>query len=157
MRKMRVRTIASSLRHAPRRGLRVAALTIHTVCLLAGACAADAPLVGTSGHVVGADPSPDMFALARQRMGVRGLPNVALCEGRGEHLPAEDHACDVVLSSLVLMYVLDRAAAAREIARVLRPGGRLIASVWAGPNACDMNVADFGSTFEALMPLIVGR
>jgi SAM-dependent methyltransferase len=36
------------------------------------------------------------------------------------------------------MYVIDRAAAAREIARVLRPGGRLVAAVWAGPADCDI-------------------
>ena len=36
------------------------------------------------------------------------------------------------------MYVLDRAAAARELARVLRPQGRLVAAVWAGPEACDI-------------------
>ena len=116
-----------------------------------------AQVVGPQGHVVGMDISPDMLALARLRMGARGLTNVTLCEGRGERIPADDHAFDVVLSSLALMYVIDRAAAAREIARVLRPGGRLIASVWAGPDACDLNVADFGGTFEALMPLIAGR
>jgi SAM-dependent methyltransferase len=36
------------------------------------------------------------------------------------------------------MYVIDRKAAAREIARVLRPGGRLVAAVWAAPDACDI-------------------
>jgi SAM-dependent methyltransferase len=36
------------------------------------------------------------------------------------------------------MYVLDHAAAAREIARVLRPGGRFVAAVWAGPADCDI-------------------
>lgn len=36
------------------------------------------------------------------------------------------------------MYVIDRAAAAGECARVLRPGGRLVASVWAGPELCDI-------------------
>jgi SAM-dependent methyltransferase len=45
---------------------------------------------------------------------------------------------DVVLASLSLMYVIDRAAAAREIARVLRPGGRFVAAVWAGPAECDI-------------------
>jgi SAM-dependent methyltransferase len=43
-----------------------------------------------------------------------------------------------VLASLSLMYVIDRAAAARELARVLRPQGRLIAAVWAEPEACDI-------------------
>ena len=36
------------------------------------------------------------------------------------------------------MFVVDRAAAAREVARVLRPGGRLVGSVWAGPEQCDL-------------------
>jgi SAM-dependent methyltransferase len=43
-----------------------------------------------------------------------------------------------VLASLSLMYVIDRVAAAREIARVLRPGGRFVAAVWAGPEQCDI-------------------
>ena len=37
-----------------------------------------------------------------------------------------------------MMFVIDRAAAAREMARVLRPGGRMVASVWAGPEDCDI-------------------
>jgi SAM-dependent methyltransferase len=36
------------------------------------------------------------------------------------------------------MFVIDRAAAAREIARMLRPGGRFVAAVWAGPADCDI-------------------
>ena len=92
----------------------------------------------TSGQVVGVDISPDMLAVARERMAASGLLNVTLREGRGESIPAEDATFDVVLSSLTLIYVIDRAAAAREIARVLRPGGRLIAAVWAGPDECDI-------------------
>jgi SAM-dependent methyltransferase len=53
-------------------------------------------------------------------------------------LPLEDRAADVVLASLSLMYVLDRAAAARELARVLRPHGRLVAAVWAAADTCDI-------------------
>jgi SAM-dependent methyltransferase len=44
----------------------------------------------------------------------------------------------VVLASLSLMYAVDRAAAAREIARVLRPDGRFVAAVWSGPEQCDI-------------------
>jgi SAM-dependent methyltransferase len=43
-----------------------------------------------------------------------------------------------VLASLSLTYVIDRAAAAREIARVLRPGGRLVAALWGGPEQADI-------------------
>ena len=122
-----------------------------------GAVAARAAaLVGASGHVIGVDLSPDMLALARQRMAAGGLTNVTLCEGRGESIPADDHAFDVVLSSLALMYVIDRAAAAREIARVLRPGGRVIASIWAGPDACDIVLFQQTAGRFAGPPLVPG-
>lgn len=94
--------------------------------------------VGASGHVLGVDISADMLARARERVAARGLVNLTLREGRGESIPADDHAFDVVLSSLVVMYLFDRRTAAREIARVLRPGGRLIAAVWGGPDVCDI-------------------
>jgi SAM-dependent methyltransferase len=97
-----------------------------------------AALVGPSGQVVGVDISPDMLDLARRRLATRGLTSVQLYEGRAEDLPVGDGAFDAVLASLSLMYVIDRAAAARELARVLRPGGRLVAAVWAGPEQCDI-------------------
>ena len=97
-----------------------------------------AAIVGGDARVVGVDISPDMLAMARQRIAARGLINVALRNGRGESIPADDDSFDVVLSSLTLMYVIDRAAAAKEIVRVLRPGGRLIATVWGGPDECDI-------------------
>lgn len=97
-----------------------------------------AELVGPTGNVVGVDISPDMLRMAHQRMGARGLTKVSLREGRAEAVPAEDRAFDVVLASLSLMYVIDRAVAAREVARVLRPQGRLVAAVWAGPDVCDI-------------------
>jgi SAM-dependent methyltransferase len=104
-----------------------------------GAVAARAAqTVGPPGQVVGVDLSPDMLAFAQRRMTAEGLTNVQLREGRAEALPAEDAAFDVVVASLSMMYVLDRAAAAREIARVLRPHGRLVAAVWAGPELCDI-------------------
>jgi SAM-dependent methyltransferase len=97
-----------------------------------------AQLVGPQGGVVGVDISPDMLTVAQRRFATRGLTNVSLREGRAEAVPADDDTFDVVLASLSLMYVLDRAAAAHEIARVLRPHGRLVAAVWAGPEQCDI-------------------
>jgi SAM-dependent methyltransferase len=97
-----------------------------------------AQIVGPQGHVVGVDISPDMLAVAQRRFTTRGLTNVSLRGGRAEAIPTDDDTFDVVLASLSLMYVLDRAAAAREMARVLRPHGRLVAAVWAGPEQCDI-------------------
>jgi SAM-dependent methyltransferase len=79
-----------------------------------------------------------MLAVARQRVAALGLDQCSFREGRGEAIPAEDGVFDVLLASLSLMYVIDRAAAAREIARVLCPGGRFVAAVWAGPEQCDL-------------------
>jgi SAM-dependent methyltransferase len=97
-----------------------------------------ADMVGITGHVVAVDISPQMLASARARLAARDLANVTTQEGRAETIPAADHSFDVVLASLSLMYVIDREAAAREIARVLRPGGRLVAAVWGGPDQCDI-------------------
>jgi SAM-dependent methyltransferase len=97
-----------------------------------------AALVGPAGTVTGLDISPEMLSLAKGRVAESGHTNIELREGRAEEMPAEDAAFDVVLASLSLMYVIDRAAAARELRRVLRPGGRVVAAVWAGPERCDI-------------------
>jgi len=97
-----------------------------------------ASLVAPSGEVLAVDLSPAMLAVAQQRAGAMGVENVRFREGRAEVIPAADGAFDVVLASLSLMYAVDRAAAAREIARVLCPGGQLVAAVWAGPEQCDL-------------------
>ena len=97
-----------------------------------------AALVGASGHVTGVDISPEMLVLARERASRLGLGHLTFREGRAEAVPADSSSFDAVLASLSLMYVIDRAAAAREIARILRPGGRFVAAVWAGPAECDI-------------------
>lgn len=103
-----------------------------------GAVADKAALaVGADGHVLAVDPSPEMLLLARQRADHASV-RFQLAEGSGESIPAADGSFDVILASLSLMFVIDRAAAAREMARVLRSGGRLVAAVWAGPERCDL-------------------
>jgi SAM-dependent methyltransferase len=97
-----------------------------------------AALVRPGGNVLGVDISPEMVAAARQTAARLGLTNVDFSEARAETLPAPEASFDVVLASLSLMYVIDRAKAAQEIARVLRPGGRFVAAVWAGPATCDI-------------------
>lgn len=97
-----------------------------------------ARLVGPDGAVTGLDISGDMLQLAKQAATQAGLSNIQFREGRAEAIPMEESSLDVVLASLSLMYVIDRAAAAKELARVLRPGGRLVAAVWAAPEKCDI-------------------
>jgi SAM-dependent methyltransferase len=99
---------------------------------------AAAARVGAGGRITAVDISPEMLAKARAGAAGLSLANIDFEEGRGEAIPAPDRSHDAVLASLSLMYVIDRAATAREIARVLRPGGRLVAAVWAGPDQTDI-------------------
>jgi len=94
--------------------------------------------VSPGGNVTAVDISPDMLALAGQRGASMGLTNVTFREARAEEIPSPSGWFDAVLASLSLMYAIDRAAAAREIARVLRPGGRFVAAVWGGPEQADI-------------------
>lgn len=84
-----------------------------------------ARLVGPTGQVVGVDMTPAMLAKARQSGAELGLGQVEFREGYGEALPVPDGWADVVISNGVLNLMPDKAAALGEMARVLKPGGRL--------------------------------
>ncbi|MFI8823777.1 class I SAM-dependent DNA methyltransferase [Streptomyces sp. NPDC053431] len=85
-----------------------------------------AALRARGAAVTGVDVSAGMLELARRRLG-DGIPlHQADLSGR---LPFDDDAFDDVVASLVLHYLEDWGPALAELRRVLRPGGRLIASV----------------------------
>lgn len=83
--------------------------------------------VGPAGRVMGVDPNPGMLTLAR-----RLAPGVEWREGQAQALPCEDQSFDAVLSQFGLMFVPAPESAMREMARVLRPGGRLAVAVFDG-------------------------
>jgi SAM-dependent methyltransferase len=113
-----------------------------------------ASLVGSTGHVTAVDISPQMLNLARDRAIALQLRNMTCCEGSAEAIPADSSSFDVVCASLSLMYVIDRPSAAREIARVLRPGGRFVAAVWAGPADCDIvRFQEIAGSFAPVPPV----
>jgi SAM-dependent methyltransferase len=97
-----------------------------------------APRVAPSGQVIAVDVSAEMLQLARGRAARADCGEIAFEEGRAEAIPVGDGAIDTVLASLSMMYVIDRAAAAREVARVLHSGGRFVAAVWAGAEENDL-------------------
>lgn len=74
--------------------------------------------------VVAVDASPEMLEVARSRLA--GFGNVEVVEGRIEHLPLESESLDLALVVHLLHHVADPSAALAEVARVLRPGGRLV-------------------------------
>jgi len=84
-----------------------------------------ARMVGPQGQVVGVDMTPEMLENARVAAAEAGLGNLELRRGYGEALPVPDAWADVVISNGVLNLMPDKLAALREMARVLKPGGRL--------------------------------
>jgi demethylmenaquinone methyltransferase / 2-methoxy-6-polyprenyl-1,4-benzoquinol methylase len=76
--------------------------------------------------VVGIDRSPEMLAVARRRVGERGLGRrIELHQGRAETLPFPDGSFDALTVTYLLRYVDDPAATISELARVVRPGGTI--------------------------------
>jgi len=105
---------------------------LELACGPGGVGLAAAHLVGADGNVVLSDIVPEMTAIARKRADALGLRNVEARELDLEAIEEPDASYDVVLCREGLMLVPDPARAAREIARVLRPGGRVGIAVW-GP------------------------
>jgi SAM-dependent methyltransferase len=81
--------------------------------------------VGPTGRAIGIDMTDDMLELARRNAAEAGLSNVEFVKGTIEALPLADDSVDVVISNCVVNLAADKAAVLAEIARVLRPGGRI--------------------------------
>lgn len=84
--------------------------------------------VGPTGRAIGIDMTPEMLGRARAAAARAGLSNVEFLEGTIEALPLPDASADCVISNCVINLATDKAAVFREIARVLRPGGRVAVS-----------------------------
>ena len=84
--------------------------------------------VGSSGTVQGIDASPEMIARARKKAGTAGV-DVAFTHGIVESMPFADGQFDIVLNAMMLHHLPRgaRAQCAREMRRVLKPGGRVLA------------------------------
>jgi SAM-dependent methyltransferase len=115
------------------------------------------PKVGEAGRVIGVDMTPDMLALARKNTEtyceVTNLDNVEFRLGEIEHLPVADASVDVVISNCVLNLSPDKPQVWRDIARVLKPGGRVAVSDMALLQPLPPAVA---TLLEALVGCIAG-
>jgi SAM-dependent methyltransferase len=84
-----------------------------------------AKMVGPTGRVVGVDMTPAMLDKARHAAIEAGLDHVEFRKGYGEALPVLDNWADVVISNGVLNLMPDKSTALQEMARILKPTGRL--------------------------------
>ena len=81
--------------------------------------------VGPTGRAIGVDMTDEMLSLARRNATEAGAANVEFRKGTIEALPLDDASVDVVISNCVINLASDKQKVFAEIARVLRPGGRV--------------------------------
>lgn len=98
---------------------------------------------GPAGRAIGVDMTEAMRRRALQGAAASGLTHVDVREGDATHLPVDDKSVDVVISNGVLNLVPEKERAVAEIARVLKPGGRVqIADIVIGETLPDSALRD---------------
>jgi SAM-dependent methyltransferase len=90
----------------------------------------DAARAAAAGSAHGVDLSSRMLAQARKRAAAEGLTNVSFTQADAQIHPFEPGRYDLAISRTAAMFFGDRAAAFTNIARALRPGGRLVLLTW---------------------------
>jgi SAM-dependent methyltransferase len=106
--------------------------------------------VAPSGRVVGIDISAAMLEPARQRVAAAGVDNVALLQADAQVHPFEPASFDVVISRFGVMFFDDPEAAFANLARALRPGGRLVFACPQDPLRSEWVRIAFGAAVGAL-------
>jgi L-amino acid N-acyltransferase YncA/2-polyprenyl-3-methyl-5-hydroxy-6-metoxy-1,4-benzoquinol methylase len=81
--------------------------------------------VGPTGRAIGLDITDDMLTLAQSHAARAGITNAEFRKGTIENIPLPDNSVDAVISNCVIALSADKPAVFAEIARVLRPGGRV--------------------------------
>jgi ubiquinone/menaquinone biosynthesis C-methylase UbiE len=109
--------------------LRVGESVLDLACGTGVVARSAASVLGETGHVVGMDVNASMLAMARA-VPIPPGASISWQHSDAAAIAAPDASFDVLLCQQGLQYFAQRAAALREMRRVLRPGGRLALSVW---------------------------
>jgi SAM-dependent methyltransferase len=138
------RILSAGERLVARVGVREGEDVLDVAC---GTGNATIPAARAGARVIGADLTPELFDAARRYASDAGV-EVDWVEADAEALPFDDESFDVVLSTFGCMFAPRHELAAREIGRVLRPGGRIGIASWTPEGV----IGDFFGAVAAHLP-----
>ncbi len=119
-------------------GLYACQKVLDVACGTGAVARAAAVAVGPEGRVTGADLNPGMLEVAR-----RTAPGIEWVQADATALGFDDHSFDVVICQSALMFFPDPTAAVREMARVAKPGGKVVLQTWGPSKGYEMLVDVF--------------
>src|SRR5262245_31578080 len=134
-----------------RLSLRPGARVLDVCCGSGASALAAADAVGPRGSALGLDLAANLLELARIKAADRGLANVEFRLGDLLALDVPDTSFDAVVCVFGIFFVPDMAAAARELWRAVRPGGRLAITTW-GPRFFEPATSAFWDSIRQVRP-----
>lgn len=116
-----------------------------------------AKLVGDAGKVTAIDFTREYLQHLRQQVATASIDNITVLESDLHSIPLPDACCDVVFVKFVLLFIPNLGQVLHEFCRVLRPGGRLLISDYAGGGGFSPPDTPLNELFEFLKKHYEGR